>query len=171
MMGRVPPLAALQDTFMTVMLVAVLIGGYIAVWVVWRKAFRGRGPQDNELVAEPLNRSGRDLAEELWELEGWLRRRQPELGWTRVALTEVDLSSPGAPAGPERSPEEFAPRFSEILAASQREAVALEARGVAGERLLVAVTWASEPAPGERRRARLPVTVRFHAADNLDTIV
>lgn len=168
-MGAVTPvIASFADTFMTVMLVAVIVLGYVVIWWIWRTYFKGRTVEPNELQAEVMNRAGRDLAEELWEFELWLRKREPEAGWERILVTEVDVSSDPVPRTDAAVlPQEFASRFGEILRASQRDAIALEALRVDDGRLLVAVNWASEPKAGEPRRAPLPVTVRYHAADGL----
>lgn len=169
-----PPLASSVDTFMTTMLVVVLVLGYVLIWGIWHFGFRGRADeQAHEPVAEPLNRSGQSVGEELRDYEAWLRRQPGVPGsWQRIAVVEQDESRGGAGTwqpGQEVHATEFGPRFTVILSEAQRDWVTLRAVAIEAGCLIVAVQWCSQPpSPDGVRRVRLPVEVRYDGFDAAD---
>jgi len=47
----VAPIASAGGTAMSVLLVSVLVLGYVALWLIWRLFFRGRGDEDAPTAA------------------------------------------------------------------------------------------------------------------------
>jgi hypothetical protein len=46
----VAPIASSADTAMTVLFAGVLVLGYVALWLIWRLFFRGRGDEPPDTV-------------------------------------------------------------------------------------------------------------------------
>jgi hypothetical protein len=54
------PLASSVDAFMTALFAFVLAAGYIALWVIWRLFFRGRGDEPPGFAADDEGARPRD---------------------------------------------------------------------------------------------------------------
>jgi hypothetical protein len=119
-------------------------------------------------VTESLNRAGRSFAAQLHAYLDWLRPLTAESGlaWQDVVVAEPRFDDPVETRDPERSPAEFAARFTEILGAVQRCWVNLTAESIDDGRLLVVVEWFTRPyregPPGR------PVSVNWSGLPNSD---
>ena len=106
-----------------------------------------------------LNRSGRNLDDELGEYLLWLEPTLAKVGltWEEVVVAERDestawrdyVSGDGAsfdlPRGRAVAPADFAARFRAILNEAARGWVNLTADTIKDGRLIVVVEWCSEP--------------------------